>query len=605
MWFRAPRILILSALASLALPASALESVEVRVTGGDEGLQRLLERASITRQLLDNADKEAPPPAGEVVSTARAEYRQIVGALYSEGYYGGTVSVLVDGREAAEMSLVAPPPQVRRVVIEVNTGRQFRFSRATLEPTAPGTELPEGYAAGAIARSGDIRGAAQAGVAGWRAQGHAKATLGDETIVADHPRALLSSELRVNPGPQLRFGPLVVSGNNRVRTERILAIAGLPVGEIYDPEELDDAADRLRRTGAFRAVTLEDAEAIGPGNTLPIEATIVEEKRRRLGAGVELSSTEGLGVTAYWMHRNLFGGAENLRFDLDIQNIGSPEPDNGTDYRFTATLRRPATPFTDVDSIGFAEVKREDEPGYLADTAVAAAGFVYYYNDRLEFSSALGYRASRVEDAFGERSFQMLILPSYAVYDTRDVELDPTRGFFLRADVTPFLGLVDIENGMHLVADARTYFGFGEERRVVAAGRVQLGSLFGPEIEDAPPDYLFFAGGGGSVRGQPFQTLGTGEVDGRVVGGRSYLALSAELRAYVRGPFGIVGFVDAGYVGEAEYYDGSGEWISGAGLGVRYDTGFGPIRVDVATPVDGGPDDADPVQIYIGIGQAF
>jgi translocation and assembly module TamA len=199
----------------------------------------------------------------------------------------------------------------------------------------------------------------------------------------------------------------------------------------------------------------------------------------------------------------------------------------------------------------------------------------------------------------------MLVFPSSLTWDTRDDPLDATEGIFLKADAEPFIGIADIESGAQVVADARTYFGFGEDDRIVAAGRARFGSLLGPEIEDAPPDYLFYAGGGGSVRGQPYRSLGTGEVDDTIVGGRSYLGLSAELRARVRGPIGIVGFLDTAYVGAEEVYDGSGEWMTGAGLGVRYDTGFGPIRVDVAAPVDGGPDDADPVQIYIGIGQAF
>ncbi|MEM0937363.1 MAG: autotransporter assembly complex family protein [Pseudomonadota bacterium] len=585
--------------------AAALDRVDVRVRGGDAELQALLARASATQELLDGAEDGAAPTAAEIVSIARTEYRQMLGALYSEGYYGGSVSVLVDGREAADISLVSPPARVDTFVIEIEPGPQFRFGEARIAPLAPSTALPEAYARGEIARSGPIREAARAGIAGWRDAGHAKAALAEERIVARHPEAILTSELRLAPGPQLRFGPLVITGNNRVRSDRIRAIAGLPEGELYSPAELDRAAERLRRTGAFRAVTLEDSEEIGPNGTLPIEATIDEEKRRRLGAGVEVSSTEGFGVTAFWMHRNLFGGAENLRFDLDMSNIAAPDEDNGEDYIFTGTFRRPATPFTDVDTVFFGELAREDEPGYLSESVTFGAGIVYFLSDRLEVSTSLAYRASQVEDAFGERDFQLLGFPSYAVYDTRDNELDATRGVFIRADVTPFIGLVDIDNGAHIEADARAYFGFGEDRDIVAAGRIQIGSLVGPEIDDAPPDFLFFAGGGGSVRGQPFQALGTGEVDGRIVGGRSYVALSAELRAYVRGPLGLVGFVDAGYIGEEELYDGSGEWISGAGLGLRYDTGFGPIRVDLATPVDGGPDDADPVQIYIGIGQAF
>ena len=80
-------------------------------------------------------------------------------------------------------------------------------------------------------------------------------------------------------------------------------------------------------------------------------------------------------------------------------------------------------------------------------------------------------------------------------------------------------------------------------------------------------------------------------------------AASAEVRARVTPKIGVVGFVDAGYVGATDFAGGDGDWHSGAGLGLRYDTGFGPIRLDVATPVGG--DTGDGVQVYVGIGQSF
>ena len=601
------RALLAGALGSLlAGAAAALDRVVVRVPGAEESLARLLERASTTAKA--QADAEAADRAlspEEAITAARAEYREMTGALYSEGYYGGNVTVSVDGREAADISILNPPARVREVVVTVEPGPRFRFSRAAVTPPPPGTPLPEGYAAGEIARSGLIRQAGRAGVEGWRDAGHAKVVLTEQRIRADHPRRTLSSDLVLDTGPRLRFGDLVVRGNERVRADRIRAIAGLPTGAVYDPEELDDAAGRLRRTGAFRAVSLNDAETVRAGDVLDIEAQLVEQEPRRIGGGAELSSTEGIGLTAFWMHRNLLGGAENLRFDLDIENIGTTADDNGIDYFFTTTFVRPATPITDLDLIFTLRLEREDEPGYTSSTGYLGGGVRYRFSDELLWNSGLAYRFSEVEDAFGERRFQMLVFPNDITWDTRDSELDPTRGAFLFAGLRPFVGLADIENGAQVRLDGRGYLGFGEDRRFVLAGRAQLGSLLGPEIADAPPDYLFFAGGGGTVRGQPYQSLGSGEVDGTIVGGRSFVGLSAEARAYVRGPIGVVGFYDAGYIGAEEFYDGSGEWIGGAGLGVRYDTGFGPIRLDLAVPVDDVIEDADPVQLYIGIGQAF
>ena len=134
--------------------------------------------------------------------------------------------------------------------------------------------------------------------------------------------------------------------------------------------------------------------------------------------------------------------------------------------------------------------------------------------------------------------------------------------------------------------------------------RGQLGSVYGPTLAESPADYLFYSGGGGTVRGQPYQSLGVDLASGATVGGRSFAGLSAEARWQVRDKIGVVAFADAGYIGAEEFYDGSGTWQSGAGLGLRYATGIGPIRVDLAVPVS-GPETDENFQVYIGIGQSF
>ncbi|WP_068118256.1 autotransporter assembly complex protein TamA [Tropicimonas marinistellae] len=605
-----------------AMPAAALDTVTVSVSGGDEALEKKLSASSMLMRQLNEQEasqnqsrwtrwlrRNQPPPEpadpSETLAAARAEYKRLLSVLYSEGRYGGTISVKLDGREVADISPLEPPSRVRNAVIVVQPGPEFKFSEAGVAPLAPETEIPEGYARGEIAKSAVIGDAARVATNAWRDAGHAKVDLAAEDISANHASSTVASNLTLAPGPRLRFGPTVVRGNERVRTERVVAIAGVPTGEVYSPEELNDAAERLRRSGAFRSVSLREAETAGPGDQIAIEADVLEDKRRRLGFGAEISTQEGGRFNAYWMHRNLLGGAENLRFDLDIENIGTTAPNNGMDYILSGILSRPATFHSDVDALLRAYIEHEDEPGYVATTAEAGGGFTWHISNELEFSAGLDFRLSEVEDAFGEREYSMVSFPLDLEWDTRDNEFDATEGFYVDTELRPFTGIDNMENGALLEIDARTYWGFGERKNTVLAGRVQWGSLFGPDIPDAPQDYLFFAGGGGSVRGQPYQSLGTGEIDDTIIGGRSYVALSGEIRSYVRGNLGVVGFIDAGYVGAEEVYDGSGEWMSGGGIGVRYRTGFGPIRVDIATPIDGGPDDADSVQLYIGVGQAF
>ncbi|MBM7068725.1 autotransporter assembly complex family protein [Actibacterium sp. 188UL27-1] len=584
----------------LASPLKALDDFSFAVAGQDDDLKQLLRRAS----LLSTAVREKRTAPQDLIATARAEYAALVGALYAKGYYGPTVNVTVDGQEAANLSPLNASGRVGRIIVRVNPGARFRFGTARVAPLAPGTKLPDAFAAGQVAESPVMGDAAKAGVEGWRNVGHAKATLADQSITANHNRKTIAADLRLAPGPRLRFGDLRISGNRRTKTERIRAIAGLPTGETFDPAELDAAARRLRRTGTFRSVALTEGKVVEAGNTLPIDAAIVENKRRRLGVGLELSSQEGLTISTFWLHRNLFRGAEQLRFDLELAQIGGETQDGGSglDTSLSFRFERPATFTPDTNLFLTGSLSRIDDPGFLSSSASLGGGVTHIFSERLEGELGLSYRTSEVTDDLGTRSFDLLSVPGELTWDNRDNALDATTGLYFSLGLEPFAAISGTEDGIRLTFDGRGYQAVGP---VTLAGRVQVGALWGPEVETAPQDFLFFAGGGGTVRGQPFQALGVDLTDDLMVGGRSFLGLQGEVRGKVTETIGLVGFVDSGYIGSESFIDGSGEWISGAGIGLRYDTGLGPIRVDLGVPVNGTPDDAPAVQLYIGIGQAF
>ena len=570
--------------------------VALRVAGEDEDLREEVEQAS----LLLRAEDEGLSEVQDLIAAARADYNRIVGRLYSEGFYGPVVSILIDGREAAEIPPFDAPERIRSIEIRVDPGPRYRFGRAEIAPVAPGTELPEGFARGEEARTGVVREAAASAVSGWRDVGRAKAEVSDQSIVADYARRALDVSIALRPGPLVRFGRLDVRGNERVRTERIREIAGFPAGEVFDPDELERVQTRLRRTGTFRAVALSEGEVVDPDGTLDFDLTVIEERPRRFGFGAEVGTTEGLSLEAFWLHRNLFGGAERLRFEGEVDGIGASGEEQ-PDYRLTARFERPATFDADTDLTVLAEVERLDEPAFLSDIARLEVGAIRYATDDLTLRAAVQLRFSDVEDDFGERQFRHLSLPVQATQDGRDDRLSPTGGTFADLEVTPFVGLGGSETGARLYGDGRLYRGFGAEDRVVLAGRLQAGSIVGSEIEGTPPDYLFFSGGGGTVRGHPYQSLSIMRGDDEF-GGRSFLGVQSEVRVAVRGNIGAVGFVDAGLIGE-DAFGGDAESQIGAGLGLRYQTGIGPIRFDLAAPVSGGTGEG--VQFYLGIGQAF
>jgi translocation and assembly module TamA len=136
---------------------------------------------------------------------------------------------------------------------------------------------------------------------------------------------------------------------------------------------------------------------------------------------------------------------------------------------------------------------------------------------------------------------------------------------------------------------------------------VQAGAVFGSGLLETPRDDLFLSGGGGTVRGHPYRSLGVEVSRGSgpqfLIGGNYFLAGSFELRAKVSDRIGVVGFVDWGSIGIDGFSVDSANSHAGAGLGLRYDTGLGPIRLDVAAPISGTTGDG--VQFYVGLGQSF
>ncbi len=578
-------------------PAAAFAfEITLDAPAADDDLRARLEAGS----LVFAARADGTTDGQDIVAAAQSDYKRLVSLLYERGYFGPSVRILVDGQEAASISPFAEMSDIRSVVISVEPGPQFRFGRTRVAPLAPETELPGEFASGEQAALSAIQKAAKAGVNGWRDQGHAKADVSGQSITANHRTTALDVDLSLAPGPRLTFGNLVYKGNSRVRDKRVREIAGLPTGETFDPDKAKRVATRLRRTGTFKSVDLREADQIGPDDTLDMTLALVDDLPRRFGFGGELESRDGISVSAFWLHRNITGAADSLRFDASVEQIAAQS--GGTDWRLGGLYTRPATLGPDTDLTFGIEVKQEDEDLYFLRQAGSRIGLVRHFSDRLETRVGLGFRLSEVDDNYGHREFAIYAAPLGVTWDQRDNILDPTRGYYINAELVPYLGYSDAENGVYFESDMRAYRGLGANNRVILAGRLQLGSLFGPSLGETPPDLLFYSGGGDTVRGQPYQSNFV-TVGGISSGGLSFVGLSGELRVRTTDTITAVAFYDAGFVGETSDITGAGKWHAGAGLGLRYNTGFGPLRVDLAAPISGGTGDG--LQLYIGIGHAF
>ena len=595
-----PNLLVrLAAATFLAGPAFA-QDIQLSAPGLDEDLTESLRAASLLLQ-----PSEESRTAQDLVAAARADYGRLVAAFYDAGYFAPIVRIDVDGREAARIPPFGGPRSIQRITIRVESGEPFRLGTAEIGPLSPGTELPTEYRPGGAASTPLLRDTAAAAIDAWRVAGHAFAEVSGQQSTARPQQEILDVRIRIEPGQVVRFGALNAEGFERMRPERIAAIAGLPQGETFSPETLQRVEARLQETGVFSAISLQEGD-VGEDGVMNVNSVLVESPLRRFGFGAELSTDDGASLSAYWLHRNLFGGAERLRIEAEIGGIGteelSTEEIGGVDASLGLRFSRPAT-FT-TDTTYYAELGGEylDETAFSITTFGGEIGVDHRFSTLLDGSVGLRIDYFDIDDDFGTREVTLVTIPVSLTWDRREDPLDARELFFIEAEATPFIS-IDGNAGARACVDGRYYLWFGEYRATRFAARGQAGSVFGGEIEEIPPSFLFFSGGAGTVRGQNFQSLGAVQ-NGVDTGGRSFLGLSGEYRQDIGDTnFGVVAFADAGYVGADALGEG-GDWQAGAGVGVRYDTPFGPIRVDVATPVRGDGVGED-IFLYIGIGQSF
>ncbi|MEM7722195.1 MAG: BamA/TamA family outer membrane protein [Pseudomonadota bacterium] len=576
------------------------QTVSLTAPGASDNLVERLENNSLLLRAPEDEEDGTVRSGQDIVAAARTDYGRLIGVLYEEGYFAPVIEIRLDGRDAARISPFDAPATVNTVSITVQTGPEFRLGRAAIAPLARDTELPGDFEPGGPATTPLLRATTAAALEGWRNQGHAVADVAEQQIIARNREAMIDVSILLEPGPLVTFGELIPEGQQRMRPDRIVEIAGLPTGQQFTPQDLARAEERLRDTGVFSAISLTP-RAPNPDNTLDVVALVDEAPLRRIGAGLEASTEAGFGVRAFWLHRNLLGGGERLRFDGAISGMGIG--DDGIDFEISARLDRPATFNPDTKLSFELDAFITDDPTFDEVGIGGVVSLERRLTDSLSVDGGIGLSFTDIDDGFEDRTVTLLTLPAGLTYDTRDTPLDARSGLYARAEATPFLALGGTGGG-RVTFDGRAYRAFGESARTRLAGRVQLGNVIGADIIDIPPDFLFFSGGAGTVRGQEFQSLGALQ-DGVETGGRSFGGLSGEIRHDIGDTnFGVVAFADAGLITPDEAFAGGAEFHAGTGLGIRYATPFGPIRVDIATPVSDEGFGSE-FFLFIGIGQAF
>ena len=601
-----------------AVPGDDEDPVPVRYTVVVEGLDEVgLEGRFRDLSALEDARGEAVNGA---MIAARAEEDEILAVrlLRSEGYYDAVASSAIE-------QLPDQPGQLRVTVI-VAAGDRYRFGAidisgpATEPPGLPREALP--LESGAPIVAAEVEAAEANVMLVLPQQGYPFPELGLRDVLLDPETDTGDYTLPLSPGPRARFAGFTTEGELAFDADHVGVLARFERGELYDRRLVDDLREAMVSTRLFETVS---AEPVLTGETAPDGTQYVNilvrqdaGPARSLDGNAGFSTGQGLRLEAAWEHRNFLPPEGALRLAAIAgtaeQNLSVRFRRNNWGQRDRALLLQMEAGQRDYEAFqGYTVrlhglVTRESTPIWQKRWTYAFGAEILATNESREGKAKLSLSdAYFIGGLIGQLS-----------YDASNSLLDPTRGFRLLARVNPEASL---GNGTYRyirnIIDGSAYYPVADN--IVIAGRVRFGSIFGIPRDEIAPSRRLYAGGGGSVRGFGFQEIGPRETlpnpdfdpenpdDAPAtisvpLGGRSLSEFAIEGR-YRFGNYGVVGFVDAGQVYEAEYPTFSSLRF-GVGVGARLYTNFGPVRIDVATPI-ARREGESLINLYVSIGQAF
>lgn len=568
-----------------------------------------LDQAAHDSATLVSLHDTAPVGPFALVARARGDIDRLTAALHSYGHYDGTVAIAIVGRTLDDPGLAdlldaTPLGATVPVAVTLTPGRLFHLRHVTLTGDAPpDARAALGLKPGAPALAADVMAARDRLLAALLASGHALAKVGEPVATLAPREFALDVAFQVTAGPRVDLGRIQIGGLVRMHEGFVRRRLLLHPGEHYDPAAIETARQDLASIAAFSTVRIITPTALDPAGRLPVDVQVTERPLRTVNLSAAYSTDLGGSLSASWTHHNLFGNAEQLTLSAAATGLGGTAT-RRPGYNVSGLLTLPDWGHRDQSLSFNASAVKEYLEAYNRRAFLAGTTLSRKLSRELTASVGLEVEEAHIVQEGVGHEYALLQVPIGLQYDTTRQSLDPTRGLRAAVTVTPTESFSD-RSATFVIAQASgsAYLDLLGGGRSVLAMRALVGTVQGASTFDIPPDQRFYAGGGGTVRGFRFQSIGPRFGDRRPVGGTSVDVGSMELRQRFGASYGAVAFVDAGQVG-AGGVPFEGKAHIGAGVGARYYTGFGPIRLDVAMPVSKQPGD-DMFEVYLGIGQAF
>lgn len=547
-------------------------------------------------------EKSAPTNRLDARRRARQAAVSAEALLRSEGYYDATVTPDIgegDRPQAVVRIEVGPrshivAPEVKWVGEPPPADVQAAVQTAmALKPGAPAR------AADVLAAEGRVVGAVQE-------RGFANAKTAERQVTVDHLDQSMHVVFQIATGKLVRLDGLKMEIKGRTKRAWLARLTPWKVGDVYTPAKVAELERRLLDTQVYESVTVALAPQPNADGFTPVVVSLADRARHSFEFGAGYSTTEGADIDIRLSTYNPFGYGDTLTYEARYASLANTN-DLGSLVGVKLALpdfSAPGRTLT-VEPAFFQSVTK----AYVETGGRISADITQRYGKTSFITGGASVTQSQVNDKeTGAINILTLRLLGAFALDRSDNPLDPHTGYKLDARVEP----TQIEGDEQLPyvkaqAEASYYMPLDLLANTVLAFRGHLGSILGGRLPAVPAPDRFYAGGGGSVRGYVYQSVGPHYADNNPVGGLSLVEASMEVRHGFTNTLGGVLFFDTGSVGTQIQPDFRHTDAS-VGIGFRYNLGFAPIRADLAFPLTNPNNkgiNEQPFQVYISIGQSF
>lgn len=426
--------------------------------------------------------------------------------------------------------------------------------------------------------------------------GYPLAEIAEREVIADGDTKGIRISVSVKTGPITHFGPLTIEGLTEVKTNFVLPKITWQEGDIYDSRLIESSQKNLMNSGLFTSVVVTHAPDLDAEDRIGMRLEVVESKHKNINVGVSYQTVFGPGVTLGLENRNLGGMGRRLSFQADATRISQ-----------TGSATYYVTDFQKVgqDLVGQALAIRENLFAYNDRSYSVTGRFDKKVTGRIRFSSGGRIERLFVTDSVDNGQFTLAEIPLYVRWSSANSLLNPTCGATVEYRACPTVNIADVsEYYLFQEISQSAYFPFTKSEFLVFAYQVSLGSIVSNGLQSVPLPKRFLGGSEQELRGYRYRTVSP-LLCGMPEGGRSAVYSTAELRFRCTQSIGLVPFFDIGNVYTQQFPTFRGKWFKSVGLGLRYFSFIGPLRFDVAFPLNRRKCIDPFYRFLVSIGQTF